>query len=42
MRLLKSLLVLIVLGGLAALVFVWVMPADLAVRWFGARLAPAQ
>lgn len=42
MRLIKSLFWLIVLGGLAALVFVWVMPADLAVRWFGARLAPAQ
>ena len=41
MRLLKSLFWLIVLGGLALLVFAWVMPADLAVRWFGARLAPA-
>lgn len=42
MRLIKSLFWLIVLGGIAALVFVWVMPADLAMRWFGARLAPAQ
>ena len=41
MSLLKSLFWLIVLGGLALLVFAWVMPADMAVRWFGARLAPA-
>lgn len=41
MRLLKSLLLLLVLVAVAGAIFAWVMPADLALRWFGHKLAPA-
>lgn len=41
MRLLKSLLLLLVLAGVIGVIFAWVMPADLALRWFGHKVAPA-
>src|SRR6218665_1004843 len=41
MRLLKSLLLLLALAAVAGAIFAWVLPADLALRWLGHKLAPA-
>lgn len=41
MRLIKSLLLLLVIAAIGGAIFAWMMPADLALRWFGHKLAPA-